>query len=65
MRRVQKVLTGIFLSGILMGGIGTGIAKDEYSTMAMVELRELTGKHIIWKTQLLMMHTLAMIDNSK
>ena len=34
MRRVQKVLTGIFLSGILMGGIGTGIAMVEYSSLA-------------------------------
>lgn len=34
MRRVQKVLTGIFLSGILMGGMGTGIAMVEYSSLA-------------------------------
>lgn len=29
MRNVQKVLTGIFLSGILIGGVGTGIAMVE------------------------------------
>ncbi len=34
MRNVQKVLTGIFLSGILIGGVGTGIAMVEYSSLA-------------------------------
>ena len=24
MRRIQKVMTGIFLGGVLLGGIGTG-----------------------------------------
>ena len=33
MRNVQKVLTGIFLSGILIGGVGTGIAMVEYSSL--------------------------------
>lgn len=34
MRNVQKVLTGMFLSGILIGGVGTGIAMVEYSSLA-------------------------------
>ena len=34
MRNVQKVLTGMFLSGVLIGGVGTGIAMVEYSSLA-------------------------------
>ena len=33
MRNVQKVLIGIFLSGVLLGGIGTGIAVGEFSSL--------------------------------
>ena len=29
MRRIQKVMTGIFLGGVLLGGIGTGTAMVE------------------------------------
>lgn len=34
MRKMQLVLTGVFLSGILLGGIGTGIALVEYSSLS-------------------------------
>lgn len=34
MRNVQKVLIGIFLSGVLLGGIGTGIAVAEFSSLS-------------------------------
>lgn len=34
MRNIQKVLGGIFLAGVLTGGIGTGIAMVEYSSLA-------------------------------
>ena len=33
MRNVQKVLIGIFLSGVLLGGIGTGIVVQEFSSL--------------------------------
>ena len=34
MRRIQKILGGVFLTGVLIGGIGTGIAVVEYSSLA-------------------------------
>lgn len=34
MRRLQKILGGIFLTGVLVGGVGTGIAMVEYSSLA-------------------------------
>jgi hypothetical protein len=34
MRRVQKILGGIFLAGVLIGGVGTGVAVVEYSSLA-------------------------------
>ena len=34
MRKVQKILLGIFLGGVLLGGIGTGVALVEYSSLA-------------------------------
>lgn len=33
MRKVQKILLGIFLGGVLLGGIGTGVALVEYSSL--------------------------------
>ncbi len=33
MRRIHVILLGIFMTGVLLGGIGTGIAFGEYSTM--------------------------------
>lgn len=34
MRRMQKILTGVFLGGVLLSGIGTGVAFVEYSSFA-------------------------------
>lgn len=34
MRNIQKVFIGIFLSGVLLGGIGTGIALGEFSSLS-------------------------------
>ena len=34
MRKMQKILLGIFLGGVLLGGIGTGVALVEYSSLA-------------------------------
>ena len=34
MRKIQKILGGIFLAGVLLGGVGTGIAMVEYSSLA-------------------------------
>lgn len=34
MGNMQKILIGIFLSGVLLGGIGTGIAVGEFSSLS-------------------------------
>lgn len=34
MRKMQKILLGLFLTGVLLGGIGTGVAFVEYSSIA-------------------------------
>ena len=34
MRKLQKVMTAVFLGGVLLGGIGTGIALVEYSSLS-------------------------------
>ena len=34
MRKVQKILIGTLLGGVLLGGIGTGVALVEYSSFA-------------------------------
>ena len=34
MRRIQKIMTAVFLGGVLLGGIGTGIALVEYSSLS-------------------------------
>ncbi len=46
MRKIQKILTGIFLGGVLLGGIGTGMALVEYSSLAY------TGKRVIGQEDL-------------
>ena len=32
MRNVQKILIGVFVAGVVLGGIGTGIALEEFSS---------------------------------
>ena len=34
MRKIQKICIGVFLGGVLLGGIGTGIALAEYSSIS-------------------------------
>lgn len=34
MRKIQKILIGLFFGGVLLGGVGTGIALVEYSSFA-------------------------------
>ena len=33
MRNVQKILIGVFVAGVVLGGIGTGIALEEFSDL--------------------------------
>ena len=41
MRRIQKILLGIFLAGVLISGIGTGTAIEEYSSFTYLGERVL------------------------
>ncbi|MDO4267270.1 MAG: hypothetical protein Q4C73_02260 [Eubacteriales bacterium] len=47
MRKIQKVLTGVFLTGILLAGIGTGMAVGEYSSMDYMGEQLLGGDQMV------------------
>jgi len=50
MRRVQKILGGIFLTGVLIGGVGTGIAVVEYSSLAYGGEKLIGEESLVTKT---------------
>lgn len=47
MRRIQKILSGIFLGGVLLGGIGTGVALVEYSSLVYAGERQLGEEYVV------------------
>lgn len=47
MRRIQKIFIGIFLGGVLLGGIGTGIAFVEYSSIAYAGERKIGAESLV------------------
>lgn len=47
MRNVQKILLGVFLGGVLLGGIGTGIAFVEYSSIAFAGERRIGEENLV------------------
>lgn len=47
MRRIQKIFIGIFLGGVLLGGIGTGIAFVEYSSIAYAGERKIGAEGLV------------------
>lgn len=49
MRRIQKVMTGIFLGGVLLGGIGTGTAMVEYATLSYGGERLVGEEYLVTK----------------
>lgn len=49
MRRIQKVMAGVFLGGVLLGGIGTGTAMVEYSTLSYGGERLLGEEYVVTK----------------
>lgn len=49
MRRLQKVMTGVFLGGILLGGVGTGLAVVEYSTLSYGGERLVGEEYLVTK----------------
>lgn len=50
MSRIQKILAGIFLTGVLLGGIGTGVALAESSSFTYVGKKQLGAENLITKT---------------
>lgn len=47
MRKTQKILIGLFLGGVLLGGIGTGVGLLEYSSFAYGGERLLGEEHLV------------------
>lgn len=47
MRKIQKILTGTFLAGVLLGGIGTGIAMAEYASMEYGGEKIIGEEHLV------------------
>jgi len=50
MRKIQKVLLGVFAAGVLLSGIGTGIAFVEYSTLAYGGHKMIGEENLVTKT---------------
>lgn len=49
MRKIQKILIGTFLGGILLGGIGTGVAFVEYSSFAYAGEKQIGQESLVTK----------------
>jgi len=47
MRRTQKILIGLFLGGVLLCGIGTGVAMVEYSSLTYAGEKLLGEEHLV------------------
>lgn len=47
MRKIQKILLGVFLGGVLLGGIGAGVAFGEYSSITYAGKRTLESEKIV------------------
>lgn len=47
MRKTQKILIGLFLGGVLLGGIGTGVGLLEYSSFAYGGEKLLGEEHLV------------------
>lgn len=47
MRKIQKILIGVFVCGVLMGGVGTGIAFVEYSSFAYAGEKKVGEEHLV------------------
>lgn len=47
MRKTQKILIGLFLGGVLLGGIGTGVGLLEYSSFTYGGEKLLGEEHLV------------------
>lgn len=50
MRKVQKILLVLFVLGVLLTGVGTGVALIEYSSLAYGGTKTIGEEHLITKT---------------
>lgn len=50
MRKIQKILIGVFAAGVLLTGIGTGVAFVEYSTLTYGGQKIIGEEHLATKT---------------
>ena len=49
MGKLRGVMTGVFLGGVLLGGIGTGIAMVEYSSLSYGGERLIGEEYLVTK----------------
>lgn len=47
MRRIQKILIGTFLGGVLLTGVGTGMALVEYSSLAYAGVKQIGEEKLV------------------
>lgn len=47
MRKIQKLLIGIFLGGVLLSGVGTGIALAEYSSFTYAGEKRIGEENLV------------------
>lgn len=47
MCKIQKILIGVFVCGVLLGGVGTGIAFVEYSSFAYGGEKKVGEEHLV------------------
>ncbi len=50
MRKIQKLLIGVFIGGVLLSGIGTGMAFVEYSTLSYGGQKIIGEENLVTKT---------------
>ncbi len=50
MRKIQKILIGGFLVGVLLGGIGTGMAFVEYSSLAYAGEQKIGAENLVTRS---------------
>lgn len=47
MRKIQKILIGTFLGGVLLTGVGTGVAMVEYSSLAYAGVKQIGEENLV------------------
>lgn len=47
MRKIQKILLGVFLGGVFLGGVGTGVAFLEFSSISYAGERKIAQENMV------------------